>query len=142
MVVKLYKTLSEDNKLDKELTLVKEIGINLLIRSNVTSFDFSLSGDVVDVNYMYIPAFGKYYFLKSPTIERNGYTSFRAEEDVLMTYRDQIRQETGIVLRQENEGNLYITDSTFPVENRNKTFFKKFQNGFSETLSYYLIVGV
>ena len=142
MVVKLYKTLSEDNKLDKELTLVKEIGINLLIRSNVTSFDFSLSGDMVDVNYMYIPSFGKYYFLKSPTIERNGYTSFRAEEDVLMTYRDQIRQESGIVLRQENEGNLYITDSTFPLENRNKTFFKKFQNGFSDTLSYYLIVGV
>ena len=142
MIVKLYKTLSEDNKLDKELTLVKEISINLLIRSNVTSFDFSLSGVIPDVNYMFIPDFGKYYFLKSPTIERNGYTSFRAEEDVLMTYREQIRQETGIVLRQENEGNLYITDSTFPVENRNKTFFKKFQNGFSDTLSYYLIVGV
>lgn len=142
MVVKLYKTLSEDNKVDKELTLVKEIGINLLIRSNVTSFDFSLSGEIQDINYMYIPDFGKYYFLKSPTIERNGYTSFRAEEDVLMTYREQIRQETGIVLRQENEGNLYITDSNFPVENRNKTFFKKFPNGFEETINYYLIVGV
>ena len=142
MIVKLYKTLSEDNKLDKELTLVREININLLIRSNVTAFDFSLSGDTVDINYMYIPEFGKYDFLKSPTIERNGYTSFRAEEDVLMTYKDQIRQETGIIFRQENEGNLYITDSTFPVENRNKTFFKKFQNGFSEALSYYLIVGV
>ena len=91
---------------------------------------------------MYIPDFGKYYFLKSPTIERNGYTSFRAEEDVLMTYREQIRQESGIILRQENEGNLYITDSTFPVENRNKTFFKKFPNGFEETINYYLIVGV
>ena len=142
MVVKLYKTLSEDNKLDKDLTLVKEIGINLLIRSNVTSFDFSLSGEIADINYMFIPDFGKYYFLKSPTIERNGYTSFRAEEDVLMTYRDQIRQESGIILRQENEGNLYITDSTFPVENRNKTFFKKFPNGFAETINYYLIVGV
>lgn len=142
MVVKLYKTLSEDNKLDKELTLVREININLLIRSNVTAFDFSLSGDTVDINYMYIPDFGKYYFLKSPTIERNGYTSFRAEEDVLMTYKSQIRQETGIILRQENEGNLYITDSTFPVENRNKTFFKNFPNGFSETINYYLIVGV
>lgn len=142
MVVKLYKTLSEDNKLDKELTLIKEIGINLLIRSNVTSFEFSLSGEILDINYMYIPDFGKYYFLKSPTIERNGYTTFRVEEDVLMTYKAQIRQESGIILRQENEGNLYITDSTFPVENRNKTFFKKFQSGFDDTLSYYLIVGV
>ena len=142
MIIKLYKTLSEDNKLDKELTLVREININLLIRSNVTSFDFSLSGDMADINYMFIPDFGKYYFLKSPTIERNGYTSYRAEEDVLMTYKDQIRQESGIILRQENEGNLYITDNTFPVENRNKTFFKKFPNGFSETINYYLIVGV
>ena len=142
MIVKLYKTLSEDNKLDKELTLVREVNINLLIRSNVTAFDFSLSGNTVDINYMYIPDFGKYYFLKSPTIERNGYTSFRAEEDVLMTYRDQIRQESGIILRQENEGNLYITDSSFPVENRNKTIFKKFPNGFEETINYYLIVGV
>ena len=142
MIIKLYKTLSEDNKLDKELTLVREININLLIRSNVTAFDFSLSGDMIDINYMYIPAFGKYYFLKSPTVERNGYVSYHVEEDVLMTYKDQIRQETGIILRQENEGNLYITDSTFPVENRNKTFFKKFPNGFSETINYYLIVGV
>ena len=142
MIIKLYKTLSEDNKLDKELTLVREVNINLLIRSNVTAFDFSLSGDMADINYMYIPDFGKYYFLKSPTIERNGYTSFRAEEDVLMTYREQIRQESGIILRQENEGNLYITDSTFPVENRNKTFFKNFPNGFEETINYYLIVGV
>ena len=142
MIVKLYKTLSEDNKLDKELTLVREVNINLLIRSNVTAFDFSLSGDTVDINYMYIPDFGKYYFLKSPTIERNGYTSYRAEEDVLMTYREQIRQESGIVLRQENEGNLYIADNTFPVENRNKTFFKKFPNGFLETINDYLIVGV
>ena len=59
MIVKLYKTLSEDNKLDKELTLVREVNINLLIRSNVTSFDFSLSGNTVDINYMFIPGFGK-----------------------------------------------------------------------------------
>lgn len=142
MKILLYNTLSEENKLDKELTLVREIDINLLIRSNVTSFDFSLASDISNVNYMYVESWGKYFFLKSPTIERNGYTSYRAEEDVLMTYKDQIRQESGIILRQENEGNLYITDSTFPVENRNKTFFKKFPNGFEETINYYLIVGV
>lgn len=141
MIIKLYKTLSEDNKLDKELTLVREININLLIRSNVTSFTFSLASDITGANYMYIPDWGKYFFLKSPTVERNGYISYNAVEDVLMTYKEQIRQESGIILRQENEGNLYITDSTFPVENRNKTFFKKFQNGFEETISYYLIVG-
>ena len=141
MIIKLYKTLSEDNKLDKELTLVREVNINLLIRSNVTAFDFSLSGNTVDINYMYIPDFGKYYFLKSPTIERNGYTSFRAEEDVLMTYRDQIRQETGIILRQENEGNLYLVDGECPTENRNKIFFKEFPNGFNAVLSYYLTIG-
>lgn len=141
MIIKLYKTLSEDNKLDKELTLVREININLLIRSNVTSFTFSLASDITGANYMYIPDWGKYFFLKSPTVERNGYISYNAVEDVLMTYKEQIRQESGIILRQENDGNLYITDSTFPVENRNKTFFKKFQNGFEETISYYLIVG-
>ena len=141
MIIKLYKTLSEDNKLDKELTLVREVNINLLIRSNVTAFDFSLSGNTVDINYMYIPDFGKYYFLKSPTIERNGYTSFRAEEDVLMTYRDQIRQESGIILRQENEGNLYLVDGEYPTENRNKISFKEFPNGFNAGLSYYLTIG-
>ena len=141
MIVKLYKTLSEDNKLDKELTLVREVNINLLIRSNVTAFEFSLSGDTVDINYMFIPDFGKYYFLKSPTIERNGYTSFRAEEDVLMTYRDQIRQESGIIFRQENEGNLYLVDGEYPTENRNKIFFKEFPNGFNAGLSYYLTIG-
>ena len=142
MKILLYNTLSEENKLDKELTFVREIDINLLIRSNVTNFDFSLASDITNVNYMYVESWGKYFFLKSPTVERKGFISYRAEEDVLMTYKDQIRQESGIILRQENEGNLYITDSTFPVENRNKTFFKKFPNGFSETINYYLIVGV
>lgn len=142
MKIILYSTLSEDNKLDKELTLIKEIDINLLIRSNVTSFDFTLTGDIIGANYMYIPSFGKYFFLKPPTIERNGYISYNAVEDVLSTYKAHIRQESGIILRQENEGNMYISDTSFPTENRNKTFFKKFQNGFDETLSYYLIVGV
>ena len=142
MKIMLYSTLSEDNKLDKDLSMVREIDINLLIRSNVTSFAFSLASDITGANYMYIPEWGKYFFLKSPTVERNGYISYNAVEDVLMTYKAQIREESGIILRQENEGNLYITDSTFPVENRNKTFFKKFSNGFEETINYYLIVGV
>lgn len=142
MKIVLYSTFSEDNKLDKELTLVREVEVNLLVRSNVTSFTFTLSSDITGANYMFIPNFGKYFFLKSPTIERNGYISYSAVEDVLMTYKTQIREESGIILRQENEGNLYIADSTFPTENRNKTFFKKFQSGFSDTLSYYLIVGV
>ena len=141
MIVKLYKTLSEDNKLDKELTLVREININLLIRSNVTAFDFSLASDITNVNYMYVESWGKYFFLKSPTIERKGFISYRAEEDVLMTYRDQIRQESGIILRQENEGNLYLVDGECPTENRNKIFFKEFPNGFDVGLSYYLTIG-
>ena len=141
MKILLYNTLSEENKLDKELTLVREININLLIRSNVTSFDFSLASDITNVNYMYVESWGKYFFLKSPAIERKGFISYRAEEDVLMTYRDQIRQESGIILRQENEGNLYLVDGECPTENRNKIFFKEFPNGFNAGLSYYLTIG-
>lgn len=142
MIIKLYKTLSEDNALDKALTTVAEIDIKILATATTTTFDLTLSGDIRDVNYMYVPAWGKYYFLKAPRVERNGLVRYSASIDVLMTYKAQIREETGIILRQENEGNLYIADSSFPVENRNKMFFKKFPKGFDELLNYYLVVGV
>lgn len=141
MIVKLYTTTSEDNALDKELTLVREVDINLLSQTSQIDFDITLSGDKVDANYMEVPSWGKYYFLREPNILRKGYTSYRAVEDVLATYRAEIRNQTGIIARQENKANLYISDPSFPVENRNRIFFKKFPHSFENGLSYYLTIG-
>lgn len=141
MNIKLYNTADESNKVDKTLSLVADTDVNLLATAQQSDFNITLSGSIVGANYLYVPAWGRYYFLDSPVIQRNGLTEYHAHVDVLMTYKAQLRQETGVILRQENKGNLYIADNNFPVEAKNKIFFKEFPQGFDTGLTYYLTVG-
>lgn len=145
MNIKLYHTTDEVNKVSKTLSLVGSYDLDLLAPENVGEFSFTLSADVnsalINANYAYISSWGRYYFLGEPTILNNGYVRFTATIDLLMTHRSELLQENAIVLRQQNEGNLYIVDSEFPCENRKDYFYKKFPSSFSDSFTYYLTVG-
>lgn len=79
-----------------------------------------------ELNYAYIPEFGRYYFITNiisveGTKVSNTYPSPTAlwelhmHVDVLMTYASQIRAQTAIVSRQANNYNLMLDDGSFMV---------------------------
>lgn len=87
--------------------------------------------DVTDCNYMYIQEFDRYYYVNDITSISNDIVEFSGHVDVLYTYAAQIRGNTGIVKRQENQWNLYLNDGTFKVYQNPQVVTKNFPSGFS-----------
>lgn len=89
------------------------------------------------MNYAYIEAFGRYYYITN-IISKNG--TLPSEQwpspaqlwevhmhvDVLKTYADQIKAQTAIVARQENTFNLMLDDGSFMAYQNPKLQTKRF----------------
>ena len=87
--------------------------------------------DVVSCNYMTIPVFGRSYFINNIRSIRNGLVEFTCHTDVLSSYAEQIRSNTAIIKRQENDWNLYLNDGSFKVYQNPMVLTKAFPSGFS-----------
>lgn len=134
MNISLYYNASENNRLDKSLTLISSLTGTLkdeevsILRPTILVG----SEDVLKSNYCYIEDFNRYYFIKNVNIHRQGLYILELEVDVLTTYKDQIREQTGIISRQENLYNLYLTDSAFKLYSNMQMQIKKFPQGFKD----------
>ena len=145
MVVRCYTTSNDKKDVNKELTLVKEVNLEVKGGNNIMDAVIVITNPAdVTFNYVQIvdpPYNGRYYFVLPFNTESNGIVRLNLHEDVLMSLKSQYLNETAVIDRQENEGNLYLVDGEYPTENRNKIFFKEFPNGFDAGLSYYLTIG-
>lgn len=92
-------------------------------------------GNLSAYNYMYIPEFGRYYFISEPVCEYNKMWRIRGKCDVLYTYGAEIRQNRAIIDRTSagSDANLYIDDGTFITDARKYTQIIQFPNGLDET---------
>lgn len=145
MVVNCYNTASDAADVNKSLTLVKTVNLEVKGTNNLMDAELTITNPAnVNFNYVQImdaPYNGRYYFVSPETTTFNGIVVLALHEDVLMSLKGQFLNEGAVIDRQENEGNLFLIDTEFPVENRNKIFFKQFPSGFDTGLTYYLTVG-
>ena len=86
---------------------------------------------VKNCNYMTIPAFGRSYFVNNIRSIRNGLVEFSCHVDVLSSFANQIRDNTAIVRKQENDWNLYLNDGSFKVYQNPNVLTKAFPSGFT-----------
>ena len=75
--------------------------------------------------------FGRKYFVNDIRSIRNNLFEFSCHVDVLSTYADAIRENTGIVKRQEKVWNLYLNDGTFKVYQNPNVLTRAFPSGFT-----------
>lgn len=113
MVVKLYKTSSENDRVVKELT--EELSLTGTLRDSTSILNptLTIEGDIdiASKNYAYIEEFGRYYFIDDIVSIRNNLWSVSMSVDVLMSYKDDILNLDCIIERQERKYNLYLNDS-------------------------------
>lgn len=118
MTVIIYQNLSEGNVVDKNISEVVQVngtlrdGTSIL---NPTIVIESGSDGIISANYIYIVEWDRYYFVNEIANIRNNLWSFSCHVDVLMTYRNTIRQQSAIIARQEFLYNLYLDDDKFLV---------------------------
>ena len=97
--------------------------------------------DIYTYNYLYIPMFGRYYFIDDIRSVHDNLWEISAHVDVLETYKTDILSQQAVISRQQNKYNLYLNDPDFRTYNNDLIQTKKFSaSSFTKTLSYVLVV--
>jgi len=103
--------------------------------------EIELESVPVNVNYMYIQQFSRYYFVGEPISVRTGLWRFICEVDPLMSFKNQLMLCQGVVRRGEQASlqNLMLDDGSFKVYSDPYIITKTFPRGFAGP-SYVLAV--
>ena len=109
-----YNIADNPLKLNKTLGVSLEKNIKLLKVTSYLTLDFVLT-NYENENYVYIPDFGRYYFVTDIEIKNNGLFRISLKEDVLMSYKD-------VLTNNEN----HVIKSSLPI-GENINYVSKFE---------------
>ena len=142
MTITLYYNSSEGNKLDKDLSLLTTQTGALRGESSVIDPTFEIAGldnYLSNFNYAYIQEFNRYYFVTNIVSVKTGLWRVSFHVDVLYTYRNEIRANSGIIARNENEYDLKLNDGLFRTQQNPRIAQYPFPSGFT-TWNYVIAI--
>ncbi len=92
-------------------------------------------------NYMYIPAFKRYYFASIENNHEKLWT-IKGEVDALYSFMPDIIRNQAIIDKSEgkNNANMYLNDGSYVMDSRKYNYVYKFPSGLSEQGQNILIV--
>ena len=134
--IKLQTSNSDKRALDKNITDVATYTGVLKDETSIINPIIRIEANLSSIamcNYMTIDTFGRKYFITDIKSITADIVEISGHVDVLSTYADGIRKNTGITYRQETKGhwNLYLDDGSFKTYQDPKIALKKFPNGFN-----------
>lgn len=118
MKVDLYKNTTEENAIEKIIVDKKTIEGTLKNTIDITNFSviFNFFEDWNNYNYVYIEKLKRYYFVESKRIVNNSLVEYDLIEDVLMSFKDLIRQQN--ILLTESEKAFNGSKNSYMAENK------------------------
>lgn len=134
MTVDLFINTSDRRQLTKQLTPVVSLSGALRDSTSILNPVILIEGDssvLSSCNYMYIPSFNRYYFITEIVSVRMGFTYVTGSVDVLTSWAQEIRANTGIIRRQENVWNLYLNDGSLKIYQDGAVLTRPFPSGFT-----------
>jgi len=142
MQIKLYSTSSEKNRLTKIVTGEKTITGNLQNACDVINPVIIVGYDssFLTKNYAYIADFGRYYFITGFETD-NKEIAISMHVDVLMTYKDDIKNSKARIVRSASNFDEYIIDDMIINESRTRTYQRKIGAGFTKADKYLMLIG-
>ena len=127
MTVNLYNVADDPRVLNKTLGTAVNLNCELLYPSDLLNprIKISASSFTPQLNYMYIQAFGRYYFITEVTYENGGAVTIQGKIDVLQTYGQAINSLTVNVIRQELGAFTNVVDNMVTVTPKQDVSFVK-----------------
>lgn len=118
MVAKFYKNNSDDRYIDKDISQIGQTDtIYFKDDTNLVNPTLKVNGDLSsNINYLYIEDLGRYYFIRNKVFSKQC-IYLECEVDVLMSFKTEIRDMTGIISRNERLYNLYLNDDKMEMFN-------------------------
>lgn len=117
--VNLYKNSAEANRVDKTNYLTAVGLLNGVMRegSSITDLSITFEMDTLpQFNYVYIPAFNRYYYVEDISTVRYNLWEMSLTVDALMSYRDAILNCSAFIDRNEFTTNSLIPDKKRVIE--------------------------
>lgn len=141
MDITLYKNNSEKNKIRKNLSNEHTLSGTLRNESNVVNPAIIINIDNPTVyNYVYIPMFGRYYFITDYVSMRTGIWQINLKSDVLMSFKDSILNSRALIQNTQSVGKSdYLNGSNWVTNCKTKTDIISFSNGLLNNGEYILI---
>ena len=140
MKIHWYKNTVPKNRLYRNLTGHLESDGYLVDGCNIMNpvIKMSYNAYQVNINYAYIPDFGRYYLITDYKIEGDTIYIYM-HVDVLYTYRNEILRSSCIALRSSSHGNLYLHDEFIQAETGYRYNLSRFPYSFSSTNGTYIL---
>ena len=116
MEIVLMRNRSADIQITKEVEEVKRISGKIKENTDILDPVFIVKSDGTDynnINYLYIQEIQIYYYLRTIKMITGGLLELICHQDCLMSWGKTIRNQSGIIARQEQEYNTYIPYATF-----------------------------
>lgn len=121
--INFYNNTNDKRAVNKTLTALLSVQASLVPGSSAINPQLRVrwNSGVPQYNYMYIPAFNRYYFITDITADTGGAVIISGKVDVLMTYAAAFKLCPAIVIRysrNEQHGSArstYIPDNQLPI---------------------------
>lgn len=142
MTVEIYKNLSENSVIGKNKTLVYQTPCEIKGESSIINpvLILQYSEQLFASNYVYIPAWSRYYFIDDVRVLTGGRVEVSLSVDVLESFKDSILELNVILSDTEKTGvNNYLPSESFVVNCKHKTDIVNFSNGLLDNGEYILI---
>lgn len=139
--ISLFKTASENNRVVKTLTDEKQLSGELRNQTSVLnpSIRIESADNISTYNYAYISEFGRYYYITDIVSVRTNCWTVSLRCDVLMSYSDQIKAITGVVVRQESNPNKLLVDRLERLQSNKEIDILYYPDAFSKNLQFVLV---
>lgn len=131
MNVQFYKSSADVKILDKTKYLEDLSGVNCLLKEqcNLLNPVLILASDLTLSNYAYIEKFKRYYFINNISRLDNNRYEMSLTVDVLMSFKDEIKELNVIGTRSSDKFNYYLRDSAIAIQSNNFPIVRRMSKG-------------
>ena len=141
MDIIFYKNASEDNRLIKTITQISTGSGTLREPCNMVDPSILTAiADVSNINYAYIADFGRYYFIRKITVDRENLYRIDMHVDVLMSNKTALLDCKGVINSSTKvNANNYLNSDTWVRTEKDTTTIMRFPSGLSTDGNFILI---
>lgn len=141
--IQVQRNNSPLNKVGKSITNIVTLNGELRNETDIINPQILVEASMSQLstaNYLTISEFGRKYFIDEMVSVRDGMFLISAHVDVLDSFATQIKGNTAVILRQENDFNLLLNDGVFKAQQNPRIFLRDFPSGLGN-FNYILITG-
>lgn len=144
--ISIYKCTAENNRVDKTDYISSAFNMVGTLRGECSVLDPVIVVEktnpaIMNYNYMYIPEFGRWYFITDIISKSNKIWEIHAHVDVLYTWGASIKANKAVISKTADaaKANIYLDDGSFVMDSHKYHTIIPFVSGFDAHGSNILI---